>query len=264
MKEGFIYPMAAPDIPVNLLVNSCFLPKYRINQRGLTSYEGMGIYTIDRWQVWLNSVDLVSGGIRTSQMYQLLAGLDLSKTYTFAVCDTKGSITVVSGVFGEGAKSENGTTAIRLSVLNGYAEVVIENKEKDKTYVWAVLYSGAYTADTFPTPVPRPYSVELDECQRYYFVAKGYFIGMARAYDNGMAYGSIFVPTMMRTNPTINPTNLRLATSQYSDSYVTVSGISNVTVKNNQVSFWLTSDALIANTDYFLSGDHGVEISADL
>ena len=168
MREGFIYPMAAPDIPVNLLVNSCFLPKYRINQRGLTSYEGMGIYTIDRWQVWLNSVDVVHGGVRTSQMYQLLAGLDLSKTYTFAVCDTEGSVTAVSGVFGEGPETINGTTKVRLSILDGYAEVVVENAEKGRTYIWAALYEGTYTADTLPLYIPKGYAAELAECQRYY------------------------------------------------------------------------------------------------
>lgn len=197
--------MAVPAMPENLLGNSCFLPKYRINQRGLTSYEGMGIYTIDRWQVWLNSVDLVPGGIRTSQMYQLLAGLDLSKTYTFAVCDTEGSITVVSGVFGEGPESKNGTTAIRLSLLNSYAEVVIENEEKDKTYIWAVLYPGSFTADTLPPYTPRPYSAELLECQRYYLkmkVPNGHF--PAFAFSASQARFNVALPIGLRTNPTVS------------------------------------------------------------
>ena len=155
-------------LPENLLGNSLFLPGHLVNQRGQTSYEGMGICTVDRWQVWLNSVDVTSGGIRTSQMYQLVPSLDLSKTYTLGVCDSSNNITVVSGVFSKGAETENETTKIEMAILDGYAEVIIGNAGKDKTYIWAALYEGAYTTDTLPPYVPRPYAVELAECQRYY------------------------------------------------------------------------------------------------
>ena len=36
------------------------------------------------------------------------------------------------------------------------------------TIAWAALYEGAYTADTLPAYVPKGYSAELAECQRYY------------------------------------------------------------------------------------------------
>ena len=135
-------------------------------------------------------------------MYQLVPSLDLSKTYTLGVCDSSNNITVVSGVFSKGAETENETTKIEMAILDGYAEVIIGNAGKDKTYIWAALYEGAYTTDTLPPYVPRPYAVELAECQRYYRAFRDVNIPCSNNPEGTYITG--FLPVDMRTTPTVS------------------------------------------------------------
>lgn len=66
---------------------------------------------------------------------------------------------------------------------------------------WAALYEGEYTADNLPLYQPKGYSVELLECQRYYYCAPGYVAWVG--YKSTTLYGFITLPVRMRIAPTV-------------------------------------------------------------
>lgn len=152
----------------NLLDNSDF--RNPINQRGQTTYKDNG-YTVDRWEVYSGTVSIASDYIATSgQMYQKIA-TPTNKVYTFAIENDAG-IAMVTGIPANGIISTSlGNATIKLATIDEYTEVVIEPAEGHTIAgaYWAALYEGEYTIETLPPYVPKGYTAELAECQRYYY-----------------------------------------------------------------------------------------------
>lgn len=211
----------------NLLDNSDFTNP--VNQRGATSYTENG-YTIDRWKLYSGAVSIVGGQYvaASGQMYQLISGLDLEKTYTFAIENDAG-IGVVCGKPSVLTEATIGNATIKIASMDSLAEVVIQPTEGyDETNVyWAALYEGSYTSDTLPPYVPKGYAAELAECKRYF-----YWIGAEKWMKCSFIRGwgkvvEIDLPIPMRAQPTVitdepkiyTPSGWISATSVNADSY---------------------------------------------
>lgn len=149
--------------PRNLLDNSDF--RNPVNQRGQTGYSG-SVYTIDRWFLWsANSNATLStdgnivainpnGDDEVALMQRFAKGyLSEEKSYTFAYLDTQGTIHI-----------DNNPVKY---VVEAYDYVEIK-RDALTGIIWVALYEGAYAADTLPPYVPKGYTAELAECQRYY------------------------------------------------------------------------------------------------
>jgi hypothetical protein len=177
----------------NLLDNSNF--RNPVNQRGQTTYTGNG-YSIDRWRAYHASTThtVTASGIAVSatdnnpNIYQVLDPnvIDTNKTYTVAVCDSAGNVSV---------RAMKPTTAayspacIYISGSNILFRIVGAN-----TWRWAALYEGEYTLETLPDYVTKGYAAELLECQRCYHL---YATQAARP-----THGLDCVPHMRINNPT--------------------------------------------------------------
>lgn len=164
--------------PRNLLDNSDF--RNPVNQRGQTSYSGIWVYSIDRWATWLNAsspgtVSVVSGGITPSfpgMVAQRIESkyIDSSKIYTLAAMTGDGLL-VLSGKI---TSTTTGTTNANNGIYFGYNadndvyQFMLVAVTSASKFVWAALYEGSYNANTLPPYVPKGYTAELAECQRYF------------------------------------------------------------------------------------------------
>ena len=167
--------------PRNLLDNSDFTNP--VNQRGATSYSGYD-YKIDRWRSFFPDckLDVNDGYIEISGNSAVQITVAKNGTYSAFAMNTDGNIVEISTEY-----STEGTSV--------------------KTYLpagkwkWAALYEGSYTAETLPPYVPKGYSAELAECQRYY--RRGLqAVTIGKTYGNGAIF-SLYFPKM-RIYPTIN------------------------------------------------------------
>lgn len=171
---------------VNLLDNSNFANP--INQRGETSYGGTWVKCIDRWicttdegkKVWVSAGYLsVPDKGEIVQPVSVKTANVVGKTYTFAFCITNGRIYACSGTIQDQGDIEY-ISQIFASVSGYQLEVYTVNNSEylyartrnnsgySASIKWVALYEGEYTAETLPPYVPKPYMVELAECQRYY------------------------------------------------------------------------------------------------
>lgn len=162
MEDGII---AACHVQ-NLLDNSDFTNP--VNQRGASSYDSEQ-YAIDRWRVYDSKVatcTVNSDSITvSSRLYQNIPGdgFDTASPYTLAACDSDGNIRILT------------TKTLKSSTSNDYMGFEYPTTSCVTVYLatgtwkWAALYKGAYTEDTLPAYVPKGYTQELLECQRYYY-----------------------------------------------------------------------------------------------
>ena len=171
--KGKIMAPATISNPVNLLDNSNF--RNPINGRGAVHYTAGG-YTIDRWIIWSVSgqqaLTVGSGAVYwRGYMFQLLT-IDRDAIYTLAIRTDDGRTVCVSGRPSQGAYYNVGNVSIGLTLYGSenYVEAYMRTLDEVQAsgVVWAALYEGTYTTDTLPPYVPRPYSVELAECRRWY------------------------------------------------------------------------------------------------
>lgn len=189
--------------PVNLLDNSNLLDP--VNQRGYTNDTTVeNTYFIDRWSVsgassfslGANGMEIKSGFChQTVSISQIKSG----HAYTLA-CKMNGNILCYNGVAEEtiGAWEEGLVT-----IYYAGQGVTIYLTKAGATYEWVALYEGAYTAETLPPYVPKPYAVELAECKRYFQVAKATY-GLIPYYSTtaSRSYNVLFEQEM-RAKPTI-------------------------------------------------------------
>ena len=170
---------------VNLLVNSDF----KFAQAGYNGLHGSTRYAADRWSTGEDGVLTVSGDIKTytsNSGYVFMSqnlwndGRDKGKSYTLAIELGDGTVRACSGTVPSYDVSSQTVIAemyiaIAFSALiikeaNGYFVVRLDAQTTGATasfkHLW--LVEGTYTAETLPPFVPRPYAVELAECQRYF------------------------------------------------------------------------------------------------
>lgn len=229
MSMNKVIANSIKNTPVrNLLDNSNFLNP--INQRGQTSYNGTFIYTIDRWALD-NSASTVTltdkglsftGGGATSVAYifQRLNG-QKAGTYTYAakfhgntgqaVLTTWASDNQIGG----GSDISNETEGILITTFtlpndldssNAYVRLQNQNSSASIVWEWAALYEGGFTKDTLPAYQSKEYSVELQNCQRYFIqignnTTWAYLTNMSFCEYEG--YMEFFIPTpvAMRATP---------------------------------------------------------------
>lgn len=195
--------------PRNLLDNSDF--RNPVNQRGVR--EGSDIaYCIDRWRFYRTgdctyNVDdrgiflynSVSGD--TADYFQIIANAEkyTGKNMTFAVQrNGEESPYVLNFVMGENNEVGYKNDAIKL-IHYGGDKLYIRwcSTGWTEAFLWAALYEGTYTADTLPPYVPKGYSAELAECQRYY-IEIGTQPVNGWCYDWGEVRVFVPTPTLMR------------------------------------------------------------------
>lgn len=195
--------------PVNLLDNSWFGGRYvagvkegLVYQAGLNAFHGANKYPMDRWMSWNADVTFADGCITPgSPIAQLVdrKQIDTSKTYTIAICLADGTIKCEYGIAGTEFGSYD--LGIYTSTVNESTWAVWLNTGFNIR--WAGLYEGAYTAETLPPYVPKPYAVELAECQRYAVdVTNAILPGVVT--QNGVCLLFLPLPVGLRQNA--NPT----------------------------------------------------------
>ncbi len=159
----------------NLLVNSDFTNP--VNTGGKTTYNTANADTIDCWyQLKATNVSIGANGITltastatptTGLLSQKVPGIPSGKTYTFALKDTDGNVYILSRVLDSDIDSfvnVGNSVYMRAISVDGNGVVTIGLYEGSKTFVWAALYEGEYTAETLPLYRPRGYALEAVIC----------------------------------------------------------------------------------------------------
>lgn len=254
----------------NLLDNSDF--RNPVNQRGATSYTGSGVsktYTIDRWATWQN----VSDGIQiTADGITIADGVELvqytasecfkaGKTYTFAAMQSNGELSVLTVNYGSAAESDNITVS-----WEGAYEVGFSFYLKSGTYEWAALYEGEYTADTLPEYIPKGYTAELMECQRYYLKLEGSANVVYPAYTVSATQAdvTILVAVPMRITPTLTVGDVSGISVYTSTTGVNATAAVVQGRRDNAISLRVTADVSTAWRNACARFNTTVELSADL
>lgn len=254
---------AASGYAYNLLDNSDF--RNPVNQRGKTNYTGCS-YTIDRWLLGISAVVVnilddgieVTGGDSTynAPYIQKVPENLTGKTVTFAVCDSDGVITTVTGTVQTDSPCSTNTTYGRIAFYHSssdgtlWAQINV-NYGGSKIFRWAALYEGSYTVDTLPPYVPKGYAAELAECRLYYRPQQMYCL---YCYSSGYAVGINFEPMRPGVMPT--PVNAK-AQTMTGDA---VAGETNIVVTQiDRISY-------VANTNFTYGNYYRVfsEFSSDL
>lgn len=152
----------------NLLDNPDF--SNPINQRGLTTYSGSFIYSIDRWVI-SGTISLQSGGVSVSPngfFLQRMEPLINGEDYTLAVY--VGNQLLVGTVTYDSVSSDT-----QIAVSNSLGTLYIQNIEGNlcqfvvntiaqSIISMPVLLKGAYTAKTLPPWATPTYMTELVKC----------------------------------------------------------------------------------------------------
>ena len=206
--------------PKNLLDNSDF--RNPVNQRGFVSGRSVESYAyfIDRWINGEESSiipDLSNNGINPNgAIYQRLDNLSayIGKSMTFAIGLSSGNIIVASGTLTD--VTDNDMTIF--NTTDGSNEIAIGSNTNmwyawinypNSTIKWAALYEGSYTANTLPPYIPKGYTAELAECQRYFWLCdNSYFSeGSGYAFSSTECRFMISTPQTMRISPSIRADN---------------------------------------------------------
>ncbi len=95
---------------------------------------------------------------------------------------------------------------------------------------------------------------EQAKCQRYQVAfAIEETIGIVHAYDTNAAYFTIFLPTTLRGNPTIDPEKLVVMTQPYLSAGGHPTGVYNLQAIPNGVAGFLQAPGLVAGEKYYLA-----------
>lgn len=171
--------------PRNLLDNSDFTNL--VAQAGIGGNHGTVAYAADRWALISGTVSYTAG-----------TGLTLNGTITQKLENAPAAAYPYVGMV-------SGTASII------YADGAITITSSGGVIQWAALYTTEYTADTLPPYVPKGYTAELAECQRYYY--QSYSDGSSSTRTSGMIVceaittskaTNVFFPQTMRIEkPTV-------------------------------------------------------------
>lgn len=199
----------------NLLDNSDF--RNPVNQRGNTSVTSSWGYIIDRWvtpavseatpiSVSANGVTLQNAkGTSTMSLRQHIENVP-NGTYTAAayingfVCLRVFALT--DGTIANGAFVNHSGSQIYIDYSGSSLRFYLQAfAGYDITCEWAALYKGEYTAETLPAYMPKGYTAELMECQRYFWRCMNTYHaeGIGYAYSNTQFRGYIVTPQTLRS-----------------------------------------------------------------
>lgn len=210
--EELNYILKNPQ-PINLLDNSNFIDI--INQRQSISYSTAGAYCIDRWKLneygGSGNISITSAGLTltpTQEQVEIAQRLEnssnlIGKNMTFAIKIANSSIRLLNFVWG----TSNSTSSTDVNLIHQSANnAIIIRAVNAITIEWAALYEGyLYNSLTLPKYQPKEHSVELAECQRYYYrterdiALNGYVSSSAKG-----AYATVYIPNMRAMPAMIN------------------------------------------------------------
>lgn len=257
--------------PVNLLDNSWFGGRYvdgvkegLVYQAGLNGKHGSNKCPFDRWISWEADVTIADGYITPGSPIDQridLNKIDTAKTYTVAICLADGTIKCESGT--PAAAFGSYGIGIYAPAMSGGVWYVRLNTGLNIR--WAALYEGAYTAETMPPYRPKPYTVELAECQRYYVrLNSASEIGFAGYAQNATtARITIPLPNAMRIDtPTLTVT-YRSQVNLLPGSIVPTS-IDSVKCVGHVAAIVMTCSGLTAGEPLVMKPNATIELSAEL
>lgn len=250
----------------NLLDNSDF--RNPVNQRGAESYTG-SVYSIDRWRSWNddNTVTVsdncitISGNAHFAQ-YVNAALMEAGKTYTCAVKMKNGAVYVASGVY---PMSDIAQTDVFRFILSDAEESNVTINAGGE-YEWAALYEGEYTADTLPEYIPKGYTAELMECQRYYLKLEGSANVVYPAYSVSATQADVTIPVAvpMRVTPTLTVGDVGGISVYAPSSANTATAVVVQNRRNHAIALRVTVDLSTAWRVACARFYTDVELSADL
>lgn len=198
----------------NLLDNPDF--SNPINQRGLTTYSGSFIYSIDRWVI-SGTISLLSGGISVSPngfFLQRMEPLINGEDYTLAVY--VGNQLIVGTVTYDSASSDaqvavsNSLGTMYIQNIEGNSCQFVVNTVAQSIISMPVLLKGAHTAKTLPPWITPDYTMEYLKCGRYYHRFKSSVntvVGVC-FYPNAIALFGSLLETPMRITPSCTCTKV--------------------------------------------------------
>lgn len=274
---------------VNLLDNSDWrITKNIINQRKFDgTLAGDNVYFIDRWKTNQQyekniTIELVTGGLKITLLNGIAGILQRihapSNEFTLAA---KIDGIIYARCFRVGENGGNDTLPngciLSLSFADEYADVKIMGSAdaiESFTVEWAAIYEGTYTAETLPPFVPRPYAVELAECQRYLCGSKTGFNASGAATADGTQFDILLTlpQPMIDNGKTIsivpdesNPYATLRGASQY-DKQIDMSRATILKDHGNIVVIRapLAEGSATANATGFVYYDHPFWLSKDL
>ena len=254
-----------PLQPPNLLDDSNFVNS--VNQRGATSYSG-NVYTIDRWRlnantlnVGSNGITIVAGDSSSAVLTQYTSGLR-DGVYTQAL-NVNGTIytrmiqlsgSTITTLDASNAAYTGGYVSCTVSGSGYFSFQIRANAGYSITVRWAALYEGAYTADTLPPYVPKGYAEELAECRLYYKVID---VNVAPWMSESTTLRRYYVGyEPMRTVPTADVSGLK----EYATWTDLASTMNPYNIKNNRVLISATAET--TSTRIYMGGS--IALSADL
>lgn len=250
----------------NLLDNSDF--RNPVNQRGAESYTG-SVYSIDRWRSWNddNTVTVsdncitISGNAHFAQ-YVNADLMEAGKTYTCAVKMKNGAVYVASGVY---PMSDIAQTDVFRFILSDAEESNVTINAGGE-YELAALYEGEYTADTLPEYIPKGYTAELLECQRYYLKLEGSANVTYPAYTVSATQADVTIPVAvpMRITPTLTVGDVSGISVYTSTTGVNATAAVVQGRRDNAISLRVTADVSTAWRNACARFNTTVELSADL
>lgn len=269
------------DARRNLLDNSDFCNP--INQRGLSSQSTSGQYFIDRWQVensgGLGTASIDDDGLTLQsgesdyigivqrlpiERVKLLNG----KIVTMAYCDTDGNVYAQALTAGAGSTQIGALNIYSTTFADTYAAFYFRLTTADATVKirWVALYEGEYTADTLPEYIPKGYTAELLECQRYYYAPAGAANMAYAGYTASTTNARITIPTPvpMRITPSIVVETIGNVQVYSGSGSSNATAVTVMQVQGNSVALQITTTGLTAWTPCTMRFNTSVALSADL
>ena len=246
----------------NLLDNPDF--SNPINQRGLTTYSGSFIYSIDRWVI-SGTISLQSGGISVSPngfFLQRMEPLINGEDYTLAVY--VGNQLLVGTVTYDSVSSDtqvavsNSLGTLYIQNIEGNLCQFVVNTVAQSIISMPVLLKGAYTAKTLPPWTTPDYVMEYMKCLRYYRELTSYGRIVFKPY--GEVVNTIVSSEEMRILPTVEAGAIRVFDD--SEAWV-VATVASVTWMGDGYKVRLNVNGTVSNGNtYLMQGFTG--LTADL
>lgn len=242
----------------NYLFNSDLL--HPVNCRGKQSYTGSA-FSADCWRAYHADTvhTLTVNGLAVSgnptNLYQMLdeTEFDSTKPCTAAVCDGSGNISVWSGI-----PSETSSTPVCVFLNNGKPTF---RATGEKTWVWAAVYPGEYTADTLPAYVPAGYVQEQTACQHRAVSLGGVFRYRAVQITGSIIDFAIPLPATLRARPSFDASALTVysfptLTAQTDFSFAIVQETANgIVIRATKAGHGLTDAVLNIAAGTIFSAD---------
>lgn len=242
----------------NAADNSDF--KHWVAQAGIGGNHGEVAYGGDRW---ILDSGTITGEANTSGMGY--GSITLNGTIKQIIAEPEETMTAFVGMI-------SGTADVAYTYADGVGELTITSA--GGVLDWVMLLPGVW--DVQPPYVPKGYSAELAECQRYYFkiVATGensaLASGMAIAWSATNARAIYYLPQQMRKVPTISIKNIRFLQIGSDGSFKTCVATNASTSANDGNSIYLSvvcSGATAGTTGFICANDTldaHIEFNADL